>query len=71
MFLALNPEALGPEPKLAEIADGIVASLHGSKPAREGKRIRYPGEETLRVRAENRNLGLPVEPGVWDEILAL
>lgn len=71
MFLALNPESFGPEPKLAEIADGIVASLHGSKPAREGKRIRYPGEETLRVRAENRKLGLPVEPDVWTEILAM
>ncbi len=71
MFLAMNPEAFGPEPKLAEIADGIVASLHHSEPAREGKRVRYPGEETLRIRAENRKLGLPVEPAVWAEILAM
>jgi 3-dehydro-L-gulonate 2-dehydrogenase len=33
--------------------------------------VRYPGEETLRLRAENRKLGLPVEPAVWAEILAM
>ena len=71
MFLAINPAAFGPEPKTAEIADAIVASLHNSKPATEGRRVRYPGEETLRIRAENRTLGLPVEPAVWDEILAM
>jgi 3-dehydro-L-gulonate 2-dehydrogenase len=71
MYLAIHPQAFGPEPKVAGIADEIVASLHGSKPAKEGKRVRYPGEETLRIRAENRKLGLPVEPAVWDEILSM
>jgi 3-dehydro-L-gulonate 2-dehydrogenase len=71
MFLAINPQALGPEPRTAQIADQIVASLHNAKPAAEGKRVRYPGEETLRIRAENRKLGLPVEPAVWAEILAM
>ena len=71
MFLAMNPQAMGPEQRAAEIADAIVASLHDAKPATEGKRPRYPGEETLRIRAENRKLGLPVEPAVWSEILAM
>jgi 3-dehydro-L-gulonate 2-dehydrogenase len=71
MYLAIHPQAFGPEPKVAGIADEIVASLHGSKPAKEGRRVRYPGEETLRIRAENRELGLPVEPAVWDEILSM
>ena len=71
MFLAINPAAFGSEPRTVEIADAIIASLHNSKPAAEGKRIRYPGEETLRIRAENRRLGLPVEPEVWSEILAM
>lgn len=71
MFLAMNPQAFGPEPRVAQIADEIVASLHNAKPATAGKRVRYPGEETLRVRAENRKLGLPVEPAVWAEILAM
>jgi 3-dehydro-L-gulonate 2-dehydrogenase len=71
MFLALNPQVFGPEPRIAQIADAIVASLHNARPATEGKRVRYPGEETLRIRAENRKLGLPVEPAVWAEILAM
>lgn len=71
MFLAMNPQAFGPEPKTAMIADAIVASLHNAKASMEGKRVRYPGESTLRLRAENRELGLPVESSVWAEILAL
>jgi 3-dehydro-L-gulonate 2-dehydrogenase len=77
MFIAMSPAALGPEDPLgsektaAAIADSIVASLHNTKPAHSGRRVRYPGEETLRIREENRRLGLPVEPAVWAEILSL
>jgi 3-dehydro-L-gulonate 2-dehydrogenase len=38
---------------------------------KEGGRVRYPGEQTLRVRAENEKLGLPVEEAVWAQILAM
>jgi 3-dehydro-L-gulonate 2-dehydrogenase len=75
MFLALNPAAFGPPAleidKTAAIADAVVASLHNAKPAEPGKPVRYPGEETLRIREENRRLGLPVESAVWSEILAM
>ena len=70
-FLAFNPQAFGPEPCVEQIADEIVASLHNSKPAKVGSRVRYPGEQTLRIRAENQKLGLPVEPAVWETILAM
>jgi 3-dehydro-L-gulonate 2-dehydrogenase len=70
MFLALHPAAFGPASRAEAIADAVVASLHNSRPAaREGK-VRYPGEQTLRIREENLRLGLPVEPVVWAEILA-
>jgi 3-dehydro-L-gulonate 2-dehydrogenase len=71
MFLAMNSSALGSEEKIAAIADAVVASLHNARPAQAGKRVRYPGEETLRLRAENQRLGIPVEPAVWQQILAL
>lgn len=71
MFITLNPQALGATDRTDQIADEIVASIHNSRPATAGKRVRYPGEQTLRVRAENDQLGLPVEPGVWDEIQAM
>ncbi len=71
IFLTMNPQALGSTPRTEQIADDIVASLHNSRPATEGRHVRYPGEQTLRVRAENDKLGLPVEPAVWEQILAM
>lgn len=71
VFLAINPEALGAEPRMAQIADEIVESVHRSRAAEPGKTVRYPGEQTLRVRAKNRKLGLPVEPAVWAAILEM
>jgi 3-dehydro-L-gulonate 2-dehydrogenase len=71
IFLAMNPQALDPTTRTEQIADEIVASLHNSKPATEGRRVRYPGEQTLRVRGENEELGLPIEPAVWEQILAM
>jgi 3-dehydro-L-gulonate 2-dehydrogenase len=71
MFLALNPQAFGPAPEADKIADAVVASLHNCAPAKPGSKVRYPGEQTLHIREENMRLGLPVEPEVWAEILAM
>ena len=71
VFVAMNPAALGPAAEYGNIADAIVESLHRCHPAEEGTPVRYPGEQTLRVRAENRRLGLPVDEGVWAEIVAM
>jgi 3-dehydro-L-gulonate 2-dehydrogenase len=71
VFLAINPAALGDGPILSQTADDIIASLHNCQPAEKGTRIRYPGEKTLRIRAENRKLGLPIEPAVWEQILKM
>jgi 3-dehydro-L-gulonate 2-dehydrogenase len=71
MFVALNPEAFGPAPRAAQIADEVVASVVNSQAAAGKARVRYPGEETLRIRRENTELGLPVEPAVWETIVAM
>jgi 3-dehydro-L-gulonate 2-dehydrogenase len=71
IFLTMNPQALGTTARADQIADEIVDSLHNARPVAEGERVRYPGEQTLRVRAENEKLGLPVEPAVWEQILAM
>jgi 3-dehydro-L-gulonate 2-dehydrogenase len=33
--------------------------------------VRYPGQQTLRLREENLRLGVPVDTAVWDRLLAL
>jgi 3-dehydro-L-gulonate 2-dehydrogenase len=76
IFITINPAALGPDPRVSQvgatqIVDDIVDSLHRSRPAKDGDKIRYPGEQTLRIRAENLQLGLPVEPAVWAQILEM
>jgi len=71
MFVTMNPEAFGPSPRAAEIADEVVASLQAAEPVKEGGSVRYPGEQVLRVRAKNEELGLPVESATWEKILAM
>jgi 3-dehydro-L-gulonate 2-dehydrogenase len=71
MFMTMNPEAFGPSPRAEEIVEGVIDSLHNCRPAKEGTTVRYPGEQTLRAREENTRLGLPVEPAVWEKILAM
>ena len=68
MFVSLNPAAVGDAMRVERIADEIVVSLHACKPAEEGGKVRYPGEQTLRVREENRRLGLPVDGKLWARI---
>lgn len=63
--------AMGPDGRFGraadEAADEAIEFLKSSE-AIPGARIRYPGEETLRIRAENTQRGVPVEESVWDEL---
>ena len=55
MFVTMNPEAFGPTLRPAQIADGVVASLKNCPTAAHHAAVRYPGEQTLHLRAENRS----------------
>ncbi len=68
MFIAFDPRTLGDAARMEEIANEVVASLHRSRAAEQGKPIRYPGENTLRLREENLRLGLPIDEAIWQEI---
>jgi 3-dehydro-L-gulonate 2-dehydrogenase len=48
----------------------MIVNLHAAEPAEAGKPVRYPGEQTLRVRQENLELGVPVEEDLWKQLLA-
>jgi 3-dehydro-L-gulonate 2-dehydrogenase len=71
IFIAIHPATLGPTDECERIADAVVASIHGCKPEKEGRTVRYPGEQTLKLRAENQQLGLPVEEATWAAICAM
>ncbi len=73
-FIAIHPAALGDSVRQSQIADDIVASIHAAQPADPAQpdspaaSIRYPGEQTLRLRAENSALGLPIDESTWSTI---
>lgn len=68
MFIAIDPRTLGDTERVQQVADEVVNSLHHSQPAEQGKPVRYPGENTIRLRDENRKLGLPIDESVWVKI---
>jgi 3-dehydro-L-gulonate 2-dehydrogenase len=68
IFLAIDPGVVAGQQELSQIAEGILASLREATPVDPGKPIRYPGEETLRLREENMRLGVPVDPDIWQQI---
>jgi 3-dehydro-L-gulonate 2-dehydrogenase len=68
IFLAIDPGAIAGMQELRQIADGILASFHDATPVDPKKPVRYPGEETLRLREENMRLGVPVDAEIWREI---
>ena len=60
----------GPD-AVAQLVTAVIDDLHSAVPAADGSPARYPGESVLRIREENRRLGVPVDDEVWQAILAL
>lgn len=67
VFLALNLARLQPAEDSARIANAIVESVLASNPGA----VRYPGEQILKIRAENLAVGLPVREELWTELHSL
>jgi 3-dehydro-L-gulonate 2-dehydrogenase len=68
IFLTIDPTHIASPQDLAQTADGILASLREATPADPTKPVRYPGEQTLKLREENLRLGIPVDPEIWQQI---
>jgi 3-dehydro-L-gulonate 2-dehydrogenase len=70
IFLAIDPSSFSDASELSRIAQGVLASLREAALVYPGKPVRYPGEETMRLREENLRLGVPVDPEIWNEVTA-
>ena len=71
IFLAIDPSSFAARAELDRIANGILGSLREAIPIDPAKPVRYPGQQTLDLREENLRLGVPVDPKLWDRLLAL
>ncbi|MBC7653451.1 MAG: 3-dehydro-L-gulonate 2-dehydrogenase [Oligoflexus sp.] len=52
------------------IIEEILEFTKCAKPIK-GSNIRYPGEETLRIRIENMEKGIPVDEKMWEKLMNL
>jgi 3-dehydro-L-gulonate 2-dehydrogenase len=68
IFLAIDPAALGDPARADAIADGIIDHFLGSP---EDGDVHYPGQRTRETRRQNLAAGIPVDPEIWAEILAM
>ncbi|MBV9073593.1 MAG: 3-dehydro-L-gulonate 2-dehydrogenase [Acidobacteria bacterium] len=66
-FIAIDPSQLGGEAACAEIADRVISDLHDARTV-SGEKVRYPGEQVLRTRRTNLELGVPVDAAIWEEV---
>ena len=69
VFIACDPSALDQAGDATRMADQIIEHLQ-SPPHSTGEKVRYPGEQTLKIRHENLVKGVPVEPSIWHQVQA-
>lgn len=64
VFLAFDPAAGGQAP--SGIADRVIRDLQATCGVEND--VRYPGQQTLRIRKENLENGVPVDPEIWRQV---
>jgi len=67
-FLSIDPSNFADPAHLNQIAESILANLHAAPPIEGTRPPRYPGEETLRLRAENLVQGVPIDATLWQKL---
>ncbi|MCX6221373.1 MAG: Ldh family oxidoreductase [Bacteroidia bacterium] len=71
VFIAFDPLKLNAPGFLEQAIHETIEQLKSSIPANEGGEIFYPGEQSLKIRKENSELGIPVDNGVWMRVKEL
>ena len=71
VYIAIDISKLGNFKTIASAIDQILEDYKQSVPEKEGKNIRHPGENILKIRAENIAQGIPVYKSTWEGIQRL
>jgi 3-dehydro-L-gulonate 2-dehydrogenase len=71
VFIAIDISRLDNNSGIAKAVEAIINDYHQSVPAKQSKKVVYPGERVLQTRKNNLMNGIPVLKKVWDEISAL
>ncbi|MEO7766343.1 MAG: 3-dehydro-L-gulonate 2-dehydrogenase [Ferruginibacter sp.] len=71
VFIAINPLKINTQEFIDKALGETMAQIKSSVPVKENSEIFYPGEQSLKTRKENMELGIPVDDGVWTKVKAL
>jgi 3-dehydro-L-gulonate 2-dehydrogenase len=71
VFIAINIKSLHNFPAIDNSINQIIEDLHKSNPENSSSKIRYPGENVVKLRNENLKNGIPVNMENWEKILSL
>jgi len=71
VFIAIDPRKINTQEFIDQALRETVEQLKSSVPATENGEIFYPGEQSLKTRHENLQLGIPVDDGIWLKVKEL
>ncbi|TCK98703.1 3-dehydro-L-gulonate 2-dehydrogenase [Natranaerovirga hydrolytica] len=71
LFMAFDLSKMPEQSAMYQSIEHTIKDLQNANPSEENNSVRYPGEGTLKKRAENLEKGIPVEPSIWEEVLNL
>lgn len=69
VFMAISLDAFADKEALMKHIDETLRDMKTSLPVSENHPVYYPGENMMRVRKENMELGIPVDEGIWQKVL--
>ena len=69
VFMAISLDAFEDKEVLMKHIDETLCDKKTSLPVSEDHPVYYPGENMMRVRKENMELGIPVDEGIWQKVL--
>ncbi|MBI0550245.1 3-dehydro-L-gulonate 2-dehydrogenase [Pectobacterium parmentieri] len=71
IFMVFDPTQLGGSDFSNQMADSVAEYVKSSEPAEGQTAVFYPGELEVKTRNENVSQGIPVDGGVWAEVVSL
>jgi 3-dehydro-L-gulonate 2-dehydrogenase len=71
VFIAINLKSLKNFPAIDHSIHQIIEDLQKSEPETETTKIRYPGENVVKIRNTNLENGIPVNREIWKQIRCL
>ena len=71
IFMAISLDSFGDKETLLKNINDTLEDLKTSTPVSEGRPVYYPGENMMKTRKENMELGIPVDEGIWQSVLEM